>query len=109
MKSNRQRVSHVAGAASVARAWSGYIDSILGGVISNFTVENVGELHEQLLGRYPDFLAFAVCLCYTCVLGNIQDVNKVLFSWGGHSPLVVSCEGLLRSIKSSPPNLILNK
>lgn len=60
----------VAGAASVARAWSGYIDSILGGVISNYTVETVGELHEELLGRYPDFLAFAVCISYTCILGK---------------------------------------
>lgn len=59
------------GAASVARAWSGYIDSSLGGIISNFTIENVGELHEELLGKYPDFLAFAVCLSYTCVLGNV--------------------------------------
>ncbi|XP_054288765.1 cationic amino acid transporter 4-like [Macrosteles quadrilineatus] len=61
-------LEHMIGAASVARAWSGYIDSILGGVISNYTIETVGELHEQLLGRYPDFLAFAVCISYTCIL-----------------------------------------
>ena len=54
----------------MARAWSGYVDSLLGGVISNATISTVGELHEQLLGRYPDFLAFAVCICYACVLGK---------------------------------------
>uniref|UniRef100_A0A1B6D6M1 Cationic amino acid transporter C-terminal domain-containing protein n=1 Tax=Clastoptera arizonana TaxID=38151 RepID=A0A1B6D6M1_9HEMI len=62
-------LEHMIGAASVARAWSGYVDSIVGGAISNFTIATVGELHEQLLGRYPDFLAFAVCISYACVLG----------------------------------------
>lgn len=60
----------VAGAASVARAWSGYVDSLLGGYISNYTIATVGELHEQLLGRYPDLLAFTVCVGYACILGT---------------------------------------
>lgn len=53
----------------MARAWSGYVDSLVGFAISNATVSTVGEMHEQLLGRYPDFLAFAVCLVYSCLLG----------------------------------------
>lgn len=61
--------SLIVGAASVARAWSGYVDSLVGFAISNATVSTVGEMHEQLLGRYPDFLAFAVCLIYSCLLG----------------------------------------
>ncbi|XP_050311177.1 cationic amino acid transporter 4 isoform X2 [Anthonomus grandis grandis] len=62
-------LEHMIGAASVARAWSGYVDSLFGGVISNSTISFTGELHEQLLGRYPDFLAFAVCLMYALLLG----------------------------------------
>lgn len=57
------------GAASVARAWSGYVDSLLGGAVSNITISLVGEMHEELFGKYPDFLAFAVCISYACVLG----------------------------------------
>ncbi|PSN48720.1 Cationic amino acid transporter 4 [Blattella germanica] len=53
----------------VARAWSGYVDSLAGFAISNATVSVVGEMHEQLLGRYPDFLAFGVCIVYSCLLG----------------------------------------
>jgi cationic amino acid transporter 4 len=53
----------------VARAWSGYVDSLVGFAISNASVSTVGEMHEQLLGHYPDFLAFAVCLVYSCLLG----------------------------------------
>lgn len=52
----------------MARAWSGYVDSLVGFAISNATVSTVGEMHEQLLGRYPDFVAFAFCLVYSCLL-----------------------------------------
>lgn len=53
----------------MARAWSGYVDSLFGGVISNTTIAITGEMHEQLLGKYPDFLAFTVCLVYALLLG----------------------------------------
>ncbi|KAK7084148.1 hypothetical protein SK128_016745 [Halocaridina rubra] len=54
----------LSGAASVARAWSGYIDSLFNGAISNATLTHIGELHAGLLAKYPDFLAFAVTLIY---------------------------------------------
>lgn len=62
-------LEHMIGAASVARAWSGYVDSLCNGAISNFTLATVGQLHEDLLGKYPDFLAFFVCLGYALLLG----------------------------------------
>ncbi|CAH0564535.1 unnamed protein product [Brassicogethes aeneus] len=62
-------LEHMIGAASVARAWSGYVDSLFGGVISNTTMSLTGEMHEQLLGKYPDILAFTVCLVYALLLG----------------------------------------
>ena len=58
----------VQGAASVARAWSGYVDALSGGVIANATASTVGEMHEHLLAKTPDFLAFAVCLAYCALL-----------------------------------------
>ncbi|XP_055533667.1 cationic amino acid transporter 4 [Wyeomyia smithii] len=63
-------LEHMLGAASVARAWSGYIDSMLGNIVANTTMEITGEMHEQLLAKYPDFLAFAVCLSYAVALGT---------------------------------------
>lgn len=62
-------LEHMIGAASVARAWSGYVDSLFGNTISNTTITITGEMHEQLLGRYPDFLAFTVCIVYALLLG----------------------------------------
>ncbi|CAH0389545.1 unnamed protein product [Bemisia tabaci] len=62
-------LEHMIGAASVARAWSGYVDSLLSGSISAATVASIGELHEKWLGRYPDLLAFMVCISYALLLG----------------------------------------
>ncbi|XP_072396088.1 cationic amino acid transporter 4-like [Diabrotica undecimpunctata] len=61
-------LEHMIGAASVARAWSGYVDSLFGNAISNATITVTGEMHEQLLSKYPDFLAFTVCLIYSLLL-----------------------------------------
>lgn len=72
----------VIGAASVARAWSGYVDFLFGGIISNTTLAVTGEMHEQLLGKYPDVLAFLVCVMYALLLGigvkGSAIVNSVL-------------------------------
>ncbi|KAJ8967384.1 hypothetical protein NQ317_018529 [Molorchus minor] len=75
-------LEHMIGAASVARAWSGYVDFLFGQVISNSTIAITGEMHEQLLGRYPDFLAFTVCIAYALLLGigvkGSAMVNSIL-------------------------------
>ncbi|XP_045624388.2 cationic amino acid transporter 4 isoform X2 [Procambarus clarkii] len=57
-------LEHMIGAASVARAWSGYLDSLFDGAVSNATIANIGEMHSGFLAPYPDFLAFAVTLVY---------------------------------------------
>ncbi|KAK3873132.1 hypothetical protein Pcinc_021836 [Petrolisthes cinctipes] len=61
-------LEHMIGAASVARAWSGYVDSLCNGAISNGTAELVGGLPSEFLADYPDFLAFAVTLVYCALL-----------------------------------------
>lgn len=66
------------GAASVARAWSGYVDSMMGGFIANTTISVTGEMHEQLLSKYPDFLAFFVCLGYTLLLSTGVKTTAIL-------------------------------
>lgn len=71
-------LEHMLGAASVARAWSGYIDSMLDGYIANVTMNLTGELHEQLLAKYPDFLAFFVCIGYAAALGTGVKTTAVL-------------------------------
>lgn len=45
------------------------MDFLFGGLVSNTTLSITGEMHEQLLGKYPDILAFIVCLLYALLLG----------------------------------------
>lgn len=45
------------------------MDSLFNGLISNTTIAITGEMHEQLLGKYPDVLAFTVCISYALMLG----------------------------------------
>lgn len=71
-------LEHMLGAASVARAWSGYIDSIVNGYIANTTIEWTGEMHEQLLAKYPDILAFMVCICYAAALATGVKTTALL-------------------------------
>lgn len=73
-------LEHMLGAASVARAWSGYVDSMMGGMVSNFTVSVTGEMHEQLLAKYPDFLAFFVCISYAVALAAGVKATAVINS-----------------------------
>ncbi|KAK6021971.1 hypothetical protein OSTOST_12346, partial [Ostertagia ostertagi] len=52
-------LEHMLGAAAVARSWSGYLDSLLGNVISNTTIERVGRIeNSSFFGDYPDVVAF---------------------------------------------------
>lgn len=41
---------------------------MVGGMVSNATVSFTGELHEKLLGRYPDLLAFSICIAFSLIL-----------------------------------------
>ncbi|XP_076180588.1 cationic amino acid transporter 4 [Ptiloglossa arizonensis] len=62
-------LEHMIGAASVARAWSGYVDSLVGGSISNYTRQMMhGYTMGEPLGHFPDFLAGALCLAYAMLL-----------------------------------------
>lgn len=67
------------GAASVARAWSGYVDALAGGVIAKSTAETVGEMNAEYLAKTPDFLAFSVCLAY-CALATMGVKGSSYFN-----------------------------
>uniref|UniRef100_A0A914UVL4 Cationic amino acid transporter 4 n=1 Tax=Plectus sambesii TaxID=2011161 RepID=A0A914UVL4_9BILA len=63
-------LEHMLGAAAVARSWSGYLDSLLGHVIKNATVANVGSMEESsLFGDYPDIVAFLVVIAVAVFMG----------------------------------------
>lgn len=55
-------LEHLLGAASVARAWSGALDSLFNGAIKNSTLQTVGYLSHgsAWVSDYPDFIAFTI-------------------------------------------------
>ncbi|XP_062618087.1 cationic amino acid transporter 4-like, partial [Saccostrea cucullata] len=60
------------GASSVARAWSGGLDSIFNGAIKNSTLKHIGYLsHDNVwLSDYPDFVAFAATVVVFIVVAT---------------------------------------
>jgi len=67
----------------VARAWSGYVDSLIGGAISNYTRDVMGGwTMGEPLGTIPDILASGLCLAYAMLLGlgvkTSATVNSLL-------------------------------
>ncbi|XP_012282383.1 cationic amino acid transporter 4 [Orussus abietinus] len=62
-------LEHMIGAASVARAWSGYVDSLSGGAVSNFTKHTIGGVSlGEPLAHVLDPLASGLCLIYALLL-----------------------------------------
>ena len=56
-------LEQILGTASVARAWSGSMDTLFNGAIRNGTITAIGSLGDSNWhSDYPDFLAFGVCI-----------------------------------------------
>ncbi|KGL99909.1 Cationic amino acid transporter 4, partial [Charadrius vociferus] len=73
-------LEYMIGGAAVARAWSGYLDSIFNHKIKNFTETHVGAWQVPFLAHYPDFLAAAILLVATAFISFGARVS----SWLNH-------------------------
>ncbi|XP_042911215.1 high affinity cationic amino acid transporter 1 isoform X2 [Parasteatoda tepidariorum] len=60
-------LEYVIGTASVARGYSGYIDTIFNGTIARHLNETM-PMHLSGLSSFPDFLAFGITLLLTVIL-----------------------------------------
>lgn len=63
-------LEYVIGTASLGRASSEYIDSIVGGAIRKFIIDNIGQFQASGLGSYPDFLAFILVLLVSMLVAT---------------------------------------
>ena len=70
-------LEYIIGAASVARGWSSYFDSLFDDKIKNFTVTNIGEIHAAGIAKYPDLLAVLIIAVLTIVM--VYGIRKT--SW----------------------------
>lgn len=73
-------LEYMIGGAAVARAWSGYLDSIFDHRIRNFTESHVMRWDAPFLARYPDFLAAGILLIASFLISFGVRVS----SWLNH-------------------------
>ena len=55
-------LEHILGSASVARAWSGSLDSMFNGAIKNGTMTHIGQITVPWMSDYPDFIALLIVI-----------------------------------------------
>ncbi|KJH47703.1 high affinity cationic amino acid transporter 1 domain protein [Dictyocaulus viviparus] len=71
-------LEHMLGSAAVARSWSGYLDSLVGNVIFNNSVQQIGRVEKSsFFGDYFDFVAFVliVVVAIFVALGSRTSTN----------------------------------
>ncbi|KAI1900897.1 hypothetical protein AGOR_G00054570 [Albula goreensis] len=79
-------LEYMIGGAAVARAWSGYLDSIFNHTIQNFTETHIMRWDVPFIAHYPDLLAAAILLVATFFISFGVRVS----SWLNHIFSVVS-------------------
>lgn len=73
-------LEYLIGGAAVARAWSGYLDSMFSHRIRNFTEDHVGVWQVPFLAHYPDFLATGIILLASALISCGARIS----SWLNH-------------------------
>lgn len=74
-------LEYLIGGAAVARAWSGYLDSMFSHRIHNFTEAHVGVWHVPFLAHNPDFLAAGIILLASALVSCGARIS----SWLNHA------------------------
>nr|XP_039271317.1 cationic amino acid transporter 4-like isoform X1 [Styela clava] len=72
-------LEHGVGSASVAKAWSGYLDSVMGYPMKTYFQHHVTMGDGVILASYPDFLALGIivllCVLVACGVNSSNKFN----------------------------------
>ncbi|XP_038075867.1 cationic amino acid transporter 2-like [Patiria miniata] len=71
-------MDNIIAAATVGKAWSQYLDSIVNGTISTSIKANVGSFDSPWFGDYPDILAFALLIVLTFIVAVGAKMSTVV-------------------------------
>lgn len=71
-------LENMIGGAAVARAWSGYLDSIFNHVIQNFTETHIMQWDVPFLAHYPDLLAAGILIVASFFISFGVQVSSYL-------------------------------
>ncbi|XP_013862646.1 cationic amino acid transporter 4 [Austrofundulus limnaeus] len=71
-------LENMIGGAAVARAWSGYLDSIFNHAIQNFTETHIMQWNVPFLAHYPDLLAAGILIVASVFISFGVQVSSYL-------------------------------
>uniref|UniRef100_A0A1A7WWP5 Solute carrier family 7 (Cationic amino acid transporter, y+ system), member 4 n=1 Tax=Iconisemion striatum TaxID=60296 RepID=A0A1A7WWP5_9TELE len=71
-------LENMIGGAAVARAWSGYLDSIFNHAIQNFTETHIMQWNVPFLAHYPDLLAAGILIVASIFISFGVQVSSYL-------------------------------
>uniref|UniRef100_A0A668AN31 Solute carrier family 7 member 4 n=1 Tax=Myripristis murdjan TaxID=586833 RepID=A0A668AN31_9TELE len=71
-------LENMIGGAAVARAWSGYLDSIFNHAIQNFTETHIMQWNVPFLAHYPDVLAAGILVVASFLISFGVQVSSYL-------------------------------
>ncbi|CAN9513460.1 unnamed protein product [Ophioblennius macclurei] len=71
-------LENMIGGAAVARAWSGYLDSIFNHAIQNFTETHIMQWNVPFLAHYPDLLAAGILIVASFFISFGVQVSSYL-------------------------------
>uniref|UniRef100_A0A3Q3EMK5 Solute carrier family 7 member 4 n=1 Tax=Kryptolebias marmoratus TaxID=37003 RepID=A0A3Q3EMK5_KRYMA len=71
-------LENMIGGAAVARAWSGYLDSIFNHAIQNFTETHIMQWNVPFLAHYPDLLAAGILIVASAFISFGVQVSSYL-------------------------------
>ncbi|XP_015242911.1 PREDICTED: cationic amino acid transporter 4 [Cyprinodon variegatus] len=71
-------LENMIGGAAVARAWSGYLDSIFNHAIQNFTETHIMQWNVPLIAHYPDLLAAGILVVASVFISFGVQVSSYL-------------------------------
>ncbi|KAK5610726.1 Cationic amino acid transporter 4 [Crenichthys baileyi] len=71
-------LENMIGGAAVARAWSGYLDSIFNHAIQNFTETHIMQWNVPFLAHYPDLLAAGILVLASVFISFGVQVSSYL-------------------------------
>lgn len=98
-------LEYVLGTSAVARAWSGYLDSLVGHKISQYMTEKMGTWDIPGFADRPDFIAMIMTLVLTGIVClGVQESAKVNNLLTGINVLVISFAIIAGSFFASTEN-----
>lgn len=83
-------LEYVIGASSVARSWSGYVDSLSGGAVTSGIAKYIGTMSVPGLASSPDLLGAGMTILLSMIV-SVGVKESTGGAWGYYAPSLCLC------------------